>query len=87
MATLGTRERGALTHPDLHRLDDVNRDVLKMLTTPGKGWWILFGIAAAGVGLFFTAWINQIVNGLASQGSTHPSAGVFTSQPLCFGLV
>ena len=49
MATLGTRERGALTHPDLHRLDDVNRDVLKMLTTPGKGWWILFGIAAAGV--------------------------------------
>jgi len=42
-------ERGKLTHPDVTRLDDVNRDVLKMLSTPGKGWWMLFGLAAAGV--------------------------------------
>ena len=72
MATLGTRERGALTHPDLHRLDDVNRDVLKMLTTPGKGWWILFGIAAAGVGLFFTMWIRQMVLGIGVSGLNAP---------------
>ena len=72
MATLGTRERGALTHPDLHRLDDGNRDVLKMLTTPGKGWWILFGIAAAGVGLFFTMWIRQMVLGIGVSGLNAP---------------
>ena len=28
-------ERGALAHPDLHRLDDVNRDVLKILPRVG----------------------------------------------------
>ena len=36
MAT-GTTERGALTHPDVTRLDDVNRDVLKMLDRPRQG--------------------------------------------------
>ena len=51
MAT-ATEERGALTHPDVHHLSDVNRDVLKILSRPGKGWWVLFGLAVAGVGLF-----------------------------------
>ena len=27
---IGTTERGALTHPDVHRLDDVNRDVVNV---------------------------------------------------------
>ena len=43
-----------------------------MLTTPGKGWWILFGIAAAGVGLFFTMWIRQMVLGIGVSGLNAP---------------
>ena len=45
------RSRGALPHPDVQSLGDVNRDILRPLGRPGLGWWILFGIAAAGVGL------------------------------------
>ncbi|WP_274963211.1 NrfD/PsrC family molybdoenzyme membrane anchor subunit [Thioclava electrotropha] len=69
---VGTTERGALTHPDVHRLDDVNRDVLKMLTVPGKGWWALFGMCVAGVGLFLTAWFWQIYKGIGVSGLMSP---------------
>ena len=48
--------RGALAHPDVTRLDDVNRDVLKVLATPGKGWWALFSLASLGLVVFFTSW-------------------------------
>ncbi len=69
---VGTTERGALTHPDVHRLDDVNRDVLKMLTVPGKGWWMLFGMCIAGVGLFLSAWFWQIYKGIGVSGLMSP---------------
>ena len=65
-------ERGALTHPDVHRMEDVNRDVLRMLGRPGKGWWMLFGLAAAGVGLFFGAWGWQLYRGIGVSGLNQP---------------
>ena len=37
-ATKDRIARGALAHPDVTRPDDVNRDVLRALETPGKGW-------------------------------------------------
>ena len=76
---IGTTERGALTHPDVHRLDDVNRDVLKMLTVPGKGWWMLFGMCIAGVGLFLSAWFWQIYKGIGVSGLMSPVCLLYTS--------
>jgi len=71
MAT-ATKERGALTHPDVHHLSDVNRDVLKILGRPGKGWWALFAMACAGVGLFFGMWGYQIYKGIGVSGLSAP---------------
>jgi len=71
MAT-ATKERGALTHPDVHHLSDVNRDVLKILSRPGKGWWALFAMACAGVGLFFGMWGWQIYKGIGVAGLSAP---------------
>jgi molybdopterin-containing oxidoreductase family membrane subunit len=72
MTPVDSRARGALTHPDIHRLDDVNRDVLKILGTPGKGWWMLFGLAVAGVGMFLGAWFWQIYKGIGVSGLMSP---------------
>ena len=72
MATATEKERGALTHPDLEELGEVNRDVLKALERPGLGWWILFGVATLGVGLFFGSWTNQLVNGIGVSGLNSP---------------
>jgi molybdopterin-containing oxidoreductase family membrane subunit len=73
MATaLNERERGSLTHPDVESFGQVNRDILKILSRPGKGWWALFLVAVAGVGLFFTSWIYQIITGIGVSGLMSP---------------
>ena len=87
MAAMTPQERGALTHPDVTRLDDVNRDVLKMLTVPGKGWWALFAIAASGLGLFFGAWGWQIYKGIGVSGLNGPVGWACTSRPSSSGSV
>ena len=71
MAT-ATKERGALTHPDVEHFSDVNRDVLKALGRPGKGWWALLGLCMAGMGLFFGAWGWQIYKGIGVSGLMSP---------------
>ena len=71
MAT-AVKERGALTHPDIHRLGDVNRDILKILGRPGKGWWALFALAVMGVGLFFGMWGYQVYRGIGVSGLSSP---------------
>ena len=45
-----TRERATLPHPDVQRLGDVNRDILRIMQSPGRGWWALFALAVVGVG-------------------------------------
>ena len=73
MATLTeSQKRGALTHPDVSDYSEVNRDVLKMLSTPGKGWWALFALAVLGVGLFFGSWFWQIYRGIGVSGLSSP---------------
>ena len=65
--------RGALAHPDVTRLDDVNRDVLKPLTgPPGKGWWMMLALCGAGIGMFFGAWGWQIYRGMGVSGLNAP---------------
>ena len=51
-----------MTHPDVPRYSQVNKDIRAILQKPGLGWWALFGIAAAGVGLF-------VVIGQAARGT------------------
>ena len=73
MATeLNERERGALTHPDVESFGQVNRDILKILSPPGKGWWALFFVSVLGVVLFLTSWIYQIVTGIGVSGLMSP---------------
>ncbi len=72
MATADLTNRGALPNPDVKKYEDVNRDILKVLSRPGKGWWVLFSIAVAGVGLFLTSWFFQIYKGLGVTGLNAP---------------
>jgi molybdopterin-containing oxidoreductase family membrane subunit len=67
-----TRQRGAVPHPDVARYSDVNRDVLKILGRPGRGWWFLLALATGGMGLFFAAWTIQIVRGIGVSGLISP---------------
>ena len=69
-------QRGAVPHPDIQSLAEVNRAVLKPLSRPGKGWWALFGIAAMGVGVFFSAWGYQIVKGIGANRRRRVGYGV-----------
>ena len=74
----GVTPRGSLTHPDVTSYGDVNRDVLAILQRPGRGWWGLFAIAAAGVGILFGAWGMLIVKGFGLTGLTSPGGwGLF----------
>jgi Ni/Fe-hydrogenase subunit HybB-like protein len=73
MATaLKESERGAQTHPDIKSFSQVNRDILRILSRPGKGWWILFLLSLGGVGLFFGAWGRVIVQGIGVTGLISP---------------
>jgi molybdopterin-containing oxidoreductase family membrane subunit len=72
MATATDKHRGSLTHPDVGTYKQVNDEVLKVLSKPGKGWWALLALALAGVGLFFTSWAIQIVKGIGVSGLTSP---------------
>jgi Ni/Fe-hydrogenase subunit HybB-like protein len=73
MATASNeKERGALTHPDVTSFGQVNRDILKILSKPGKGWWALMAVAIAGVGLFFGSWFYQIYKGVGVSGLMSP---------------
>jgi molybdopterin-containing oxidoreductase family membrane subunit len=72
MATATRAKRGALTHPDIGSYSEVNRDVLGILSRPGKGWWFLFVLAAVGVGVFFASWGWQIYQGIGVTGLNTP---------------
>ena len=60
------------THPEVASYGDVNRDLLKMLGKPGKGYFILLGICIAGVGIGLLAWGNQIFTGFGMSGLMNP---------------
>jgi Ni/Fe-hydrogenase subunit HybB-like protein len=72
MTTATETPRGELTHPDVQGYTDVNRDVLAILSRPGLGWWALFGVASAGVGLFLGSWFWQIYKGIGVSGLNQP---------------
>ena len=64
--------RGALAHPDVQSLAEVNRAVLKPLGPPGLGWWALLAVAITGMGIGGFAWSIQIFQGIGVTGLTSP---------------
>jgi len=72
MATATEAPRGAVAHPDVGSYQQVNEDVLKILGRPGRGWWILFGLASLGLAVFAGSWANQIINGIGLSGLNSP---------------
>ncbi|HAD74823.1 MAG TPA: hydrogenase [Gemmatimonadetes bacterium] len=64
--------RGALPHPDVQSLEEVNRAILKPLSRPGLGWWALLAVAVAGIGVAAVAEFIQITQGMGVTGLTSP---------------
>ena len=60
------------THPGVERLEDVNRDVLKMLSAPGPAYKIFFAGVLAVLAFGIYAWMVQIVLGIGKSGLINP---------------
>jgi len=60
------------THPDVASYGDVNRDVLKLLSKPSKGYYILLACVLAVLGIGAAAWMVQIVLGIGMSGLINP---------------
>ena len=65
------------THPGVEKYEDVNRDLLRLLGKPGRGYFMLLGAAIALVIVGATAFLVQVC---ATR-----SAGVCTSRPSSSG--
>lgn len=59
-------------HPEITGYEDVNRDSMRLLTKPGKGYTALIGMSVALVGLMVIAELHNIVYGLGMSGLTNP---------------
>jgi Ni/Fe-hydrogenase subunit HybB-like protein len=68
MATVTRSE----THPGIASYGDVNRDVLKLLSAPGRGYYILLGITLVVLAIGASAWLLQVVRGLGMAGLNNP---------------
>ncbi|MGH7475711.1 MAG: NrfD/PsrC family molybdoenzyme membrane anchor subunit [Longimicrobiales bacterium] len=60
------------THPGITSYEEVNHDVLRMLTRPGRTYWLLLSAAIFGTVLMFGAWGLQIVLGIGVSGLRNP---------------
>ncbi len=60
------------THPGIESYEEVNRDILKILSRPGKGYFVLLAIILAVLGLGIFAWLLQIVLGIGMAGLRNP---------------
>jgi Ni/Fe-hydrogenase subunit HybB-like protein len=60
------------THPEVASYGDVNRDVLKLLGTPGRSYYILLAVTVAVLGVGFVAWLTQVVLGIGMSGLINP---------------
>ncbi len=60
------------THPGVEAYGDVNRDILKLLGKPGKGYWALLAFTIAGVGAMGIAFAAQVYLGIGMSGLMSP---------------
>ncbi len=59
-------------HPEVESYEQVNRDAMRLLTRPGKGYLALLGMSVFLVGLMVFAELNNIIYGLGMSGITNP---------------
>ena len=62
------------THPEVASYGDVNRDVLKLLSRPGKPYFIILAAVLAVLGLGVFAWMVQVILGIGMSGLMNPVA-------------
>ncbi len=62
----------SLTHPGITSYGEVNRDILKMLSRPGRGYWLLLMVAVMGVGLLGFCFAVQLYLGIGVTGLRNP---------------
>ncbi len=60
------------THPEVGTYGQVNRDLLKLLQKPGRGYFLLLAATLALVGLLGFAWGVQVILGIGMSGLTNP---------------
>jgi Ni/Fe-hydrogenase subunit HybB-like protein len=60
------------THPDVSSYGEVNRDILKLLSKPGRGYYILLTIVLIVLAIGALAWLAQIVLGIGMSGLMNP---------------
>ncbi|HEX7051718.1 MAG TPA: NrfD/PsrC family molybdoenzyme membrane anchor subunit [Longimicrobiales bacterium] len=60
------------THPGIGSYEQVNRDILKILGRPGRGYLILLMISIAVLGFGAFAWLAQIYLGIGMSGLRNP---------------
>jgi Ni/Fe-hydrogenase subunit HybB-like protein len=72
MATVTEKTRAEQTHPDVRSHGEVNTDIMRMLSPPGRWWWVLFGLSVAGIGLLAFSWGDQLVRGIGLSGLNTP---------------
>ena len=58
--------------PSRPTMADANRDITRPIARPEKRFFLVLGVAAAGVALMFGAWFYQIGAGIGVAGITHP---------------
>ncbi len=68
---MATRLRSE-THPEIARYEDVNRDVLRMLGKPGRGYLAFLAFTIALVGLLFASFFLQVYLGIGVSGLRNP---------------
>jgi Ni/Fe-hydrogenase subunit HybB-like protein len=59
-------------HPEIEGYEEVNRDAMRLLSKPGKGYLALLGLSVALVGLMVFAELQNIIFGLGMSGITNP---------------
>jgi Ni/Fe-hydrogenase subunit HybB-like protein len=66
-------ELRSIYHPEVTGYADVNRDAMRLLTRPGRGYLALLGLSIALVLLAAIAFLLQIYYGIGMAGITNPS--------------
>ena len=60
------------THPEVASYGDVNRDVLKLLSKPGRPYFIILGAVLAVLAIGIFAWMTQVILGIGMSGLMNP---------------
>ena len=60
------------THPGIASYEEVNNDLLKLLSTPGRGYFLLLGGSIALVVIGALAFLVQVVLGIGMSGLRNP---------------